>query len=66
MTIYWYAIPCQNEVDSYIEEGENTDFPRGVFLVYSQCCLTTGFSSKKEAEDWNKTHTCDRKKKEDH
>lgn len=59
----WYAIPCRNEVGSYHQEGDWTDFPRGTFLVYSRCCLVAGLNSEREAVEWNKTHTCDRNKK---
>jgi len=62
MTKYYYVIPCKNEVGSYIQEGEITYFPRGVFLAYSRCCLTTGFPTEEEAINWNKTYTCDIRK----
>ena len=61
--IKYYAIPCQNEVGVYIEEGEHNNFPASIFYAYSRCCLTTGFKSKEEAEEWNKTHVCERRKK---
>lgn len=65
MPKYWYSVSCQNEVDSYTEAEGITDFPRGTFLAYSKCCLTTGHKSKKEAYDWIKKHPCKQKVSED-
>ena len=58
MALKWYCVPHKNEVGSYIEEGEHNDFPRGVFLAYSNCCLVTGMKSKKEAQKAIKKYPC--------
>jgi hypothetical protein len=54
----WYCVPHLKEVDSYIEAEGITDFPRGVFLAYGDCCLITGFNSRKEAEKGMKEYPC--------
>ena len=44
----WYCVPHTGEVDSYTISGNLTDFPRGVYLAYGDCCLTTGYMTKQE------------------
>ena len=51
MRTLWYCIPHTGEVGSYRVSGDLTDFPRGVFLAYSDCCLVTGFERKEEQRD---------------
>lgn len=58
MPKYWYCIPETKEVDSYVEAEGITDFPRGVFLAYGNCCLVTGFKTKKEAEEGIYQYPC--------
>lgn len=45
----WYAIPHENKVGSYREEVNYTDFPRGVYLAYGNCCLIDNLKSEEEA-----------------
>lgn len=62
MTRYWYCIEHggKNEVDSYIESDGSTDFPRGTFFVYGDCCLVTGFKSREEALAGLKKYPCEK------
>ena len=58
----WYCVPHTGKVDSYIEEGEDNNFPRGVFLAYSNCCLITGLDTEKEAKKALKKYPCEKHK----
>jgi hypothetical protein len=58
MIKYWSI--GTGETGEYFEEGEHNDFPRGVYLVYSNCCLTTGFKTRKEAFEFAKAHPCEK------
>ena len=58
MPKYRYCVPCRNEVGEYTETEGITDFNRGTFLAFKDCCLTTGFKTKEEAEKWMKEHPC--------
>lgn len=58
----WYCIPHKNEVGSYNESDGITDFNRGIFLAYGNCCLVTGFKSKEEALEGIKKYPCDKYK----
>ncbi len=49
----WYYNAYTGEIESYVEEGTLTDFPRGVYLAYNDY-LTTGFDSREQAEKWAK------------
>lgn len=55
----WYCVPHTGEIGSYSMAGELNDFSRGVYLAYGQCCLTTGFRTRPEAEAWMKKHPCE-------
>lgn len=54
----WYCIPHLNEVGSYNVEGNLTDFNRGTYLAYGNCCLVTGFDSEQEAREGIKKYPC--------
>ncbi len=54
----YYCIPHRKEVGYYNEAGGITDFPRGVLMAYGDCCLTTGFATKEQAEAWMKKYPC--------
>jgi len=41
------------EIIEYTEFGDESDFPRGTWLVYADY-ITTGFKSRAEAEAWSK------------
>lgn len=58
----WYCVPHTGEIASYNQENELTDFPRGVFLAYGNCCLVTGFNSREEAEKGLKEYPCEKVK----
>jgi hypothetical protein len=58
--IQWYCVPHTGEIGSYKVCGSLTDFPRGVYLAYGDCCLVTGFNSKKEAEEGIKEYPCEK------
>lgn len=58
MPKYWYSISDTKEVGRYTEAEGITDFPRGVFLAYGDCCLTTGMKSKEEALQAIKDYPC--------
>jgi hypothetical protein len=58
MPKYYYCVPHTKEVGSYTEAEGITDFPRGVFLAYGNCCLVTGFKTRKEAEEGIKKYPC--------
>lgn len=62
--IRWYCIPHNgmNEVGGYKVAGDLTDFPRGTLLAYGNCCLVTGFKSKKEAEKGLTMYSCKKAK----
>lgn len=57
----WYCVAHTKEIGSYTVAESITDFPRGVFLAYSECCLTTGFNSRKEALEGIKKYPCENK-----
>ena len=54
----WYAIPHTGEVGSYKVAGELTDFSRGIYLAYGNCCLVTGMDSEKEAKEALTKYPC--------
>jgi hypothetical protein len=54
----WYCIPHTNEIGFYNVEGNLTDFPRGTFLAYSNCCLVTGFETAEEAREGIQKYPC--------
>ena len=58
MTKYWYCIPHKCEIDSYEVEGNLTDFPRGTYLAYGNCCLVTGFKTEQEAKEGLQKYPC--------
>ena len=54
MTKKWYHNAKTGEIGSYNEyESGETDFPRGLFLAYSDY-LTVGFSTEGKAIEWSK------------
>lgn len=55
----WYVNGATGEIDSYNQEEELTDFPRGVLLAYGDA-IVTGLKTKEAAEEWNKTWTCEK------
>jgi len=54
----YYCIPHLKETGNYTEAEGITDFPRGVFLAYGDCCLTTEMKTLKEAKDAIKKYPC--------
>ena len=57
MTLKWCHNSKTGEIFSYTETDGITNFPRGTLLAYDDY-LTTGFSSKKAAENWKKKYGC--------
>ena len=51
MATKWYHNSKTGEIDSYEVCGDLTNLSRGVYLAYGNY-LTTGLSSKEEAEKW--------------
>lgn len=60
MAIKWYCVEHngKNEVGSYGVSGNLTDFSRGVYLAYGDCCLVTGFETEEEAKEGLKKYPC--------
>lgn len=51
--VKWCHNSKTGEIFSYKSDGDLTDFPRGILLVYEDY-LTTGLDSREKAEQWAK------------